>query len=133
MSYRLISKAALSINATTPIKQIEIRAFPSPKGAVKGKVQVDGEMVEYKLTSGAGRGAATKFYVYIPYKGLSGYFEASADEFAVFKNAVGSDVFIVSAPTTETKPVEPVAKPVAETTPVAKAKRRVKEAPAALV
>lgn len=117
MSYRLITKAAISINGESDAN-IEIRAYAAPKGDPKGMITVDHFDVPFKLTSGAGRGQATKFYVYIPYGGTSAYFEVTEAQFADLKAGKPAIVF-------KPEPVAPVAEtPKIDEKPVVKTKLR---------
>lgn len=117
MSYRLITKAILNVADNAPAN-IEVRAYAAPKGEAKGKLSLNGEEVAFKLTSGAGRGAATKFYVYVPFGEVSAYFEVDADTFAAIKSGKPAVVTTgaATAPVAET--------PKTDETPVVKTKRR---------
>ena len=77
MSYRLITKATLTIVAASGValvpRVIDIRAYPSPKRDASGMLTLDGVMVSYKRTGGKGRGTADHCYVYFPVGTESAY------------------------------------------------------------
>ena len=62
MSYRLISRAALTVNALTV--EVEFRSYPLPKTAAKLPLVLDGSDATFQLTGGKGRGDEVKCYMY---------------------------------------------------------------------
>lgn len=85
MSYRLITRATLTIVAATGVtttRDLEVRAYPAPKRDAAGAITVDGQACSYKRTGGKGRGTADRRYVYAPVKGESAYFEITEQEAA---------------------------------------------------
>lgn len=109
MSYRLITKAILSIVNATGVKserEIEVRAYPAPKRDASGAIEVDGVSASYKRTGGKGRGTADNRYMYFPAKGESAYCDITESEAQAL---VGGTVVVtsVAAPAPVATPAAP--------------------------
>jgi hypothetical protein len=106
MTYRLITKAILTITSAAGVKserEIEIRAFASPKRDAVGALTVDGVSVSYKRTGGKGRGTVDTRYMYFPAKGESAYAAITASEATALVGGTASIAALA--------PVTPVAPP----------------------
>ena len=121
MSYRLITKATLTITSATGTpfaRDIEVRAYPSPKRDASGAITVDGVSASYKRTGGKGRGTSDNRYMYFPAKGESAYCAITDDEAMAL---IGGNVTVVSAaPVAPVAPVagsEPTSEPIAAPAP----------------
>lgn len=135
MSYRLITRATLTIVAATgdqSTREVDVRAYPAPKRDAAGAITVDGQATTYRRTGGKGRGTQDRRYAYFPHgpAATSAYIEITEAEAAAM---IGGTITITSitapaAPTPVATPApaaEPTpAEPVADAAP--KAPRRVK-------
>ncbi len=120
MSYRLITKATLTIvsaAAQTLTREVEVRAYPAPKRAAVGLINVDGADVSYQRTGGKGRGPADKQYAYFPFGAESAYVELTAAEATALVGGRATIIRVVApveqAPV-EQAPAAPVEQPAAE-------------------
>lgn len=133
MSYRLITRAILSVTSAVGDvinRELDVRAYPSPKRDAAGALTLDGVTVAYKRTGGKGRGTADRRYAYFPMGTESAYIEITEAEATAF---VGGQVTITrivkeAAPAPAATPAEaPAAEQAPTPTPEApKAPRRVK-------
>jgi hypothetical protein len=111
MTYRTLSRATLVVGAVTT--EIAIHAYAiAPKRPAKGSLTLDGATIEYRVTSGRGRGVLSKTYGYVAYKGENAFFEFSDAQVA----EVGKPITLTSLATPTAAPAEPVA-PTEPTTP----------------
>jgi len=123
MSYRLITKASFSLSGAAS-REVDIRAFKSPKGASVGNLTLNGGGdVPFKLTGGQGRGTVVRCYCYFFHKGESAYIEVSRDEFAALKSGAQASVDTITM-VTPTTPTETAPEPVSEA-PKAKRTKKV--------
>lgn len=83
MSYRLITKALFSVVSAIGVeskRELDVRAYPSPKRDDSGGLTIDGNNASYKRTGGKGRGTADRRYAYFPLGGESAYIEITEAE-----------------------------------------------------
>ena len=83
MSYRLITKATLTLDNNE--RMAEIRAYAAPKGAPVGTIEVNGVNRSFQLTGGQGRGTVVRCYMYFHIGTESGYIEITKDEMTTLK------------------------------------------------
>ena len=96
MSYRLITKALFTVVSATGIeikRELDVRAYPSPKRDASGAITVDGNTASYKRTGGKGRGTADRRYAYFPLGTESAYIEITEAEATAM---VGGTVTVTS-------------------------------------
>jgi hypothetical protein len=83
MSYRLITKATLTLNNNESI--VDVRAYAAPKGASVGEFSLNGESTPFKLTGGQGRGTVVRCYMYFMLDEVSAYIEINKDQLTELK------------------------------------------------
>lgn len=128
MSYRLITNATLTIVSTTGDKserEVQVRAYPSPKRDATGAITIDGAESTFKRTGGKGRGTADNRYMYAVVKGESAFWPITEAEATA---AVGGKVTLTSIAKAEpAKPEAPKAEPAkAPEAPKAERKNKAK-------
>jgi len=127
MSYRLITRATLTIVAATGVtttRELDIRAYPAPKRDAAGAITVDGNATVYRRTGGKGRGTTDRRYAYFAHgpAAVSAYIEITEQEAAAM---IGGTISVTSiAAPVATAPVATA--PVATAPEAPKAPRRVK-------
>jgi len=112
MSYRLITKASITITPATGeviTAPVDIRAYQAPKKPASGSLTLDGTSVDFKRTGGKGRGLLNRQYVYFPLGKESAYVEVTEAQASAI--TAGAVVAITTTPT----PVPPA--PEAPSTP----------------
>jgi len=110
MSYRLITIAKFTVTSATGVtteREVQVRAYPSPKRDAAGAITVDGDSTTFKRTGGKGRGTADNRYMYATVKSESAFWAITEAEAT---GAVGGQIALTSV----VKVAEPVAEPVAE-------------------
>lgn len=133
MSYRLITKAVLTITGATGAtseREVECRLYPAPKRDAAGLIHVDGADVSYRRTGGKGRGTADHRYMYATVKGASCFWAITEAEATALVGGIAKLTSVVEQPKPEapTEPVAPAAPeaPEAPTADVKEVARRVK-------
>lgn len=135
MSYRLITRATLTIVAATGVtttRELDVRAYPAPKRDAAGAITVDGNATVYRRTGGKGRGTMDRRYAYFTHgaAATSAYIEITEQEATAM---IGGTITVTSLTPAQAQPpvltdaeqgaqINPVAAPVA----APKAPRRVK-------
>jgi hypothetical protein len=100
MSYRLITKASITITPATGeviTAAVDVRAYPSPKKVASGSLTLDGTSVDFKRTGGKGRGLLNRQYVYFPLGKESAYIEVTEAQATAI--TAGAVVAITTTPT----------------------------------
>lgn len=130
MSYRLITRATLTIVAATGVtttRELDIRAYPAPKRDAAGAITVDGNATVYRRTGGKGRGTMDRRYAYFPHgpAATSAYIEITEQEAAAM---IGGTIAVTSiaAPATAASAPAPTELIAPEAPEAPKAPRRVK-------
>ena len=83
MSYRLITKALLTITSADGVKSeriVECRLYPVPKRDAAGTITIDGKSESFKRTGGKGRGTTDNRYMYATVKGQAAFWAITEPE-----------------------------------------------------